>query len=87
MGCNFCPKSNVCSALSFSVVNAISYCIIFYDIVTYPQYFVFVAFSQSQQEQIECLNMKDETLTSSFHFMQEEHLKLQEQNKVTILSA
>ena len=37
-----------------------------------------------KEEEIECLKMKDETLTSSFQVMQEEFGTLQNKNKVII---
>ncbi len=37
---------------------------------------------QTLLEQVECMNMKDETLTSSFQVMQQEYAGLQSKNKV-----
>ena len=46
--------------------------------------FVFTVCGQGCREEIDCLKMKDETLTSTFQFMQTDYDKIKSENKVEI---
>lgn len=46
-------------------------------------FYILVFVIQELEDQVECMRMKDETLNSSLHFMQQEQSQLTEENNVS----